>query len=51
MIAVFLTNIRTYLGDNSNQVFSYFNCRPPTLREYLGSVSRVDGDIIEEDII
>jgi len=51
MIAIFLTNVRTCLGNNGNQVSSYFNCRPPTLREYLGSVSRADGDITEEDII
>jgi hypothetical protein len=51
MIAVLLTNIRTYIGDSNNQVSNYFNYRPPTLREYLGSISRADGDIMEEDII
>jgi nuclease HARBI1 len=51
MIAVLLMNIRTYIGDSNNQVSNYFDCRPPTLREYLGSVSRLDGDIMEEDIM
>lgn len=51
MVAVLLTNIRTCLGDCGNQVSSFFACPPPTLREYLGSVSRADGDIIDEDIM
>jgi hypothetical protein len=51
IIAVLLTNIQTCIGNSNNWVSNYFNYRPPTLREYLGSVSRADSDIIEEDIV
>jgi hypothetical protein len=50
LVAVLLTNIMTCISDRDNQVANYFNCKPPTLVEYLGSVSQKDGDVPIEDI-
>jgi hypothetical protein len=51
LVAVLLTNIHTCIGSSDNQVSYYFQCKPPTLQQYLGSVSTRDSDIPEEDII
>jgi hypothetical protein len=50
MVAVLLTNIKTCIDTEDNQVSRYFDCKPPTLVEYLGSVSRKDGDVPEQNI-
>ena len=49
LVAVLLTNIRTCI-DSGNQVAYYFNYKPPTLAEYLRTVSERDGDIPEANI-
>lgn len=50
LVAVLLTNIHTCIGNSDNQVSDYFNCKPPTLVEYLGSVSESDGDVLAENL-
>jgi hypothetical protein len=51
MVAVLLTNIKTCVDVTDNQVLMYFNCKPLTLLEYLGSVSQKDRDVPEEDTV
>jgi hypothetical protein len=50
LVAVLLMNIHTCIRDSDNQVANYFDCKPPTLVEYLG-VSQRDGDVLVENVV
>ena len=48
LVAVLLTNIQTCISDE-NQMAKHFECKAPTLVEYLGGVSAQDDDVSVEN--
>ena len=50
IVAVLLTNIKTYLDIENNQVSQYFGYKPLTFVKYLDSVLQREGNVLEENI-